>query len=88
MTQIEAWAILVQTGYPGGAGGAGRAHYLGVVSVPDHYDIYIYVIYNAMNTDSARISPFFRLLFRLSPMNYDMSVFMSTFAHIRDNIML
>ena len=55
-------------------------HYLGVVSVPGHYNIYIYiyVIYNAMNTDSARISPFFRLLFGLSPMNADMSVFLAS----------
>ena len=31
---------------------------------------------HAMNTDSARIRPFFRSLFGLSPMNADMSVFM------------
>ena len=30
-----------RTGYPGVVGGADGAHYLGVVSVPDHYNIYI-----------------------------------------------
>ena len=59
-----AW-VIDRTGYPGVVGvvgGAGGAHYLDVVSVPDHYNIYIYVIYIAMNTDSARIRPFFRSL--------------------------
>ena len=51
--------VEARTGYPGVVGGA---HYLGVVSVPDHYNIYIYVIYNAMNTDSARKRQFFRSL--------------------------
>ena len=51
-------------------------HYLGVVSVHDHYNI-IYIIYNAMNTDSARIRPFLGSFFGLSPMNVDMSVFMA-----------
>ena len=35
------------------------------------------IIFNARNTDSARIRPFFRSLFGLSPMNADMSVFMA-----------
>ena len=36
-------------------------YYLGVVSVHDRYNI-IYIIYNVMNTDSARIRLFFRSL--------------------------
>ena len=35
------------------------------------------IIFNARNTDSTRIRPFFRSLFGLSPMNADMSVFMA-----------
>ena len=63
-----------------------------VVSAHGHHAslhfIIIEMIYNAMNADSARIRMFFRLLFGLSCMNTDMSMFMSTYAHIRDNIML
>ena len=40
----------------------------------------IQIIYNAMNADSARIRPFYRSLFGLSPMNADMSVFCAYMA--------